>query len=93
MLTRGLYRLPDDGLVAGVCAGLGHRFEYSKWAIRGVWLLSLLLFTKISVLAYILASLVLKQRRISEFSGKNNESEVSSIQREFEQLRVRINRN
>ncbi len=92
MRTGGLYRLPDEGLVAGVCAGLGHRFEWSKWAVRGVWLVSLLLFTKISALAYIVASLVLKQRHLSEFSNRANDSAISSMQREFEQLRERINR-
>ncbi len=92
MRSGGLYRLPDEGLVAGVCAGLGHRFEWNKWVVRGAWLLTLLLFTKISALTYIVASIVLKQRRLSEFSSSPGDSAISSMQREFEQLRERINR-
>ena len=87
----GFYRLPDDGLVAGVCAGLGHRFEWNKWAVRGVWLITLLLFTKVSALAYILASVLFKQRRKSDFAGNSYQSGLSSMQREFEQLRERMN--
>lgn len=85
-----LYRLPDEGYVAGVCAGLARRFEWNAWALRLAGLIVLYFFAKFAALAYILASILLKKRYKSDFSHKREESALGKLQEEFETLRERL---
>jgi len=94
MKLRQLYRLPDEGYVAGVCAGLAHGLNWNAWVLRAVWMLVFLILAKLAVIAYLLASLFLKKRRLSDFSGhtssRHNDSSVADLQDEFNALRQRL---
>jgi len=85
-----LYRLPDEGYVAGVCAGLAHRFEWNAWVLRAVCMFMLYFFAKFAALAYILASVFLKKRYKSDFSSRREESALGNLQDEFNTLRERL---
>lgn len=90
MSFTNLYRLPDEGFVAGVCAGLAHRFDWNAWTIRLLWLVALFIFTKIAALTYILASILLPTRRKSDFSTDWKESALGNMQDEFNAIRSRL---
>ena len=57
-----LYRNPDRGMVAGVCAGLADYFGIKDWQVRGLAVLALLVFTPQTLLAYLVLAVVLKRR-------------------------------
>jgi len=60
----GLYRDRDNGLLFGVCAGLAHYFDINVLAVRIAAVVSLLLFFMPTVLAYIVATLLLRERSL-----------------------------
>lgn len=47
-----------DGLVAGVCEGLGKRFGVDPWIVRGLWLVSILALGT-GLLAYVILAFTL----------------------------------
>lgn len=50
------WRRPETGLLAGVCEGIGEKFDLSPWVIRGLWL-STVLFLGTGLLFYIFAAI------------------------------------
>ena len=57
-----LYRSSDENVVAGVCAGLAHKFDLNPTGIRWVAALVSLFLTGIPVLLYAILWAVLKER-------------------------------
>jgi phage shock protein C len=57
-----LYRDTDNGLLAGVCAGIADYLGTERIVIRLAWVLLLLLFFVPAALAYILLAIVLPKR-------------------------------
>ena len=56
-----VYRSSDDKVIAGVCSGISHKLNFSKWGLRfafsvGAW------FFGITILAYIICWMVFKPR-------------------------------
>jgi phage shock protein PspC (stress-responsive transcriptional regulator) len=56
-----MYRSSDDKVIAGVCSGISHKLNFSKWGVRfafiiGAW------FYGITILAYIICWMVFKAR-------------------------------
>lgn len=43
----------EDGILAGICSGLGRSFGMDPWLIRALWLIAILVFGT-GILAYIL---------------------------------------
>lgn len=62
-----LYRSSDEKVVAGVCAGIAHKFDLNKTGLR--WVVALVtLFTSVTTLpfvAYAILWAVLKERPTS----------------------------
>lgn len=59
-----LYRIPEQGKVAGVCAGLAERFQFEVWLVRIV-VLSAMLLTGVFglvMLMYIVAWVLLDKK-------------------------------
>jgi phage shock protein PspC (stress-responsive transcriptional regulator) len=50
---QGLVRPRDGRLIAGVCAGLGRRFDIDPWPARLLFLIALIVLHVSVVLAYI----------------------------------------
>ncbi|MCF6226640.1 MAG: PspC domain-containing protein [Xanthomonadales bacterium] len=92
MSLNNLYRLPDEGYVAGVCAGLARRFDWNVWALRAVCMLMLYFFAKFAAISYILASIFFKKRYKSDATMRPEESALGNLQEEFNQLRERLQR-
>ena len=57
MDTKKLYRLPEEGMVGGVCAGLGEYFDIDKTIIRLIFVF-LALAGMSGVLIYLVLLLV-----------------------------------
>jgi len=92
MNFNNLYRLPDEGYVAGVCAGLAQRFDWNVWALRAGCMLALYFFAKLAAVAYILASIFFKKRYKSDSPAQREDSVLGNLQDEFNQLRERLQR-
>lgn len=60
--TSGLYRDRERGWLFGVCAGLAERFGWSVFAVRAVALVSLWLLFVPTALAYLAATVLLRER-------------------------------
>jgi len=59
--NNNMYRSSDDKVIAGVCSGISHKLNFSKWGVRfafiiGDW------FYGITILAYIICWMVFKAR-------------------------------
>lgn len=62
-----LYRSSDEKVVAGVCAGIAHKFDLNKTGLR--WVVALVaLFTSVTTLPFVVYAIlwaVLKERPTS----------------------------
>jgi len=59
--NNNMYRSSDDKVIAGVCSGISHKLNFSKWGVRfafiiGAW------FYGITILAYIICWMDFKAR-------------------------------
>lgn len=54
-----LRRIPDEGMLAGVTAGLAEWLDFSLWAVRAVLIVMLLIHPFIVVAGYILLAVLL----------------------------------
>ena len=57
-----LYRSSDDKVIAGVCAGIAHRFNLNKTGLRWVVVLVTLFFTGVPAIVYLILWAILKDR-------------------------------
>ena len=56
-----LYRSSDEKVVAGVCAGLAHRFDLNKTGLRWAFAIASF-FVWVPVIVYVVFWIVLKER-------------------------------
>lgn len=49
--------------ISGVCAGIANYYNYPRWGIRIAAVLALLTFPVVSFIAYVVASLVMPNRK------------------------------
>jgi phage shock protein C len=60
-----LYRSSDEGMLAGVCAGLARKFDLNVTGLRWAVALVSLFMTGLPVIAYLILCVVLKPRPTS----------------------------
>lgn len=70
----GLYRDRENGWIFGVCAGVAERFDFRTGTVRLIAVICLVLFFWGTVLAYIAATLLLKEKPLI-YSGPRREYE------------------
>lgn len=58
-----LYRNTEDGIIAGVCAGLGDHFEIDHWVMRLLFIGAFLFTGPYTVMAYVICWFMLAPRR------------------------------
>lgn len=71
---RGLYRDRENGWIFGVCAGLAEYFNLRTGTVRVLALISLVLFFWITILVYIAATLLFREKPLT-YSGRCRERE------------------
>ena len=71
---RGLYRDRENGWIFGVCAGIADRFNLRLSAVRLVAAICLLVFFWATVLFYILATVLIREKPLM-YSGRLAEQE------------------
>lgn len=71
---RGLYRDRENGWIFGVCAGIAEFANFRTGTVRIITVICLLLFFWPTVLIYIGATLLLRERPLI-YSGRNDEYE------------------
>lgn len=60
--VRGLYRDRENGWLFGVCAGVAEFANFRTGTVRIIALISLLLFSWVTALVYIAATLLIRQK-------------------------------
>ena len=76
-----LYRDTSHSVLTGVCAGVADYFGTSRVTVRVVTVLLGLFFPLHVVLAYIVASVLIKQRPVDLYSGPAEETFWRSVRR------------
>ena len=61
-IRHGLYRDRENGWLFGVCAGIAERFNLRRCAVRLLAAIGLLLFFWTSVLLYVLATVLIREK-------------------------------
>lgn len=61
-IRHGLYRDRENGWLFGVCAGIADRFNLRRSAVRLLAAIGLLLFFWTSVLLYVLATVLIREK-------------------------------
>lgn len=79
---RRLYRNPRRGWVAGVCAGLADYFGLSPGLVRLVTLVLMIAFTLPTLLAYVIAAMVLERRPEAMQASREEEAFWRSVRLE-----------
>jgi phage shock protein C len=79
---RRLYRDPRRGWVAGVCAGLADYFGLSTGVVRLVMVVLLMAFTLPTLLAYVIAAMVLERRPEAMQASREEEAFWRSVRLE-----------
>jgi phage shock protein C len=79
---RRLYRNPRRGWVAGVCAGLADYFGLSPGLVRLVTLVLMIAFTLPTLLAYVIAAMVLQRRPEGMQASREEEAFWRSVRLE-----------
>jgi phage shock protein C len=79
---RRLYRNPRRGWVAGVCAGIADYFGLSAGLVRLLTMVLLIAFTLPTLLAYVIAALVLERRPEAMQASREEEAFWRSVRLE-----------
>jgi phage shock protein C len=79
---RRLYRNPKRGWIAGVCAGLADYFGLSPGLVRLVTLVLMIAFTLPTLLAYVIAAMVLQRRPEGMQASREEEAFWRSVRLE-----------
>lgn len=62
MGMNSLYRSSDDKVVAGVCGGIAHKFDFNATGLRWAVALVTLFLTGVPLIVYVIAWAILKER-------------------------------
>jgi phage shock protein C len=90
---RRLYRNPRRGWVAGVCAGLADYFGLSPGLVRLVILVLMIAFTLPTLLAYVIAAMVLERRPEAMQASREEEAfwrTARDLARKFQDMERRL---
>jgi phage shock protein C len=79
---RRLYRNPKRGWVAGVCAGIADYFGVGTCLVRFLVLVSLVIFTVPTLIAYVIAAMVLERRPETMKASREEEAFWRSVRLE-----------
>ena len=89
-----LWRDPENGIIAGVMAGVAEYIGVRPWQARALALLALMLFPPYAFLAYVVAAFLLKRRPSDRLLSPEAEGFFRSMSRDprgtFGTLRYRF---
>ena len=89
-----LYRDPANGMIAGVMAGIADYAGIRPWQARALALVALLMFTPVTLFAYVAAAILLKRRPRDRLQSPEAEGFWRSMSRDprgtFGTLRYRF---
>lgn len=79
--ARSWYRLPEEGKIAGVCAGFAEYYEISNLMARGIAVTGAVFMPQIVIIAYIVAIFLLPTRQeLQRETSANRESVLDDIE-------------
>ncbi len=70
-----LYRIPDKGIIAGVCAGISERFGFAVWSVRIIVLIASLFGILFVPFIYLVAWLLLDKKTKQQVMLEQENSE------------------
>lgn len=68
-----LFRIPERGMIFGVCAGLADYFGLKDWQVRAIVMLFLVVFPPQTMLVYLIAAFFMKRRPAQLFRSEEEE--------------------
>ncbi len=77
-----LYRNTREGRFLGVCAGIADYFGFNPWSVRIVVIVSLVLFTLPTLLAYFVCGFLLEQKPDNLYEDSDEERFWRSVRME-----------
>lgn len=69
---RGFYRDRESAWIFGVCSGIAERFNFRLGTVRVIAVICFVLFSWLTVLAYVAATLLIRQKPLV-YSGRETE--------------------
>ncbi|MFT4927920.1 MAG: phage shock protein C, partial [Phenylobacterium sp.] len=82
-LKRELYRLPRQGKIAGVCAGIAEHFGFEVWLVRIVFITGLLLSGSLFFVLYVAGWFILDVKPGQEKRGRRGRKGRKKWKEEF----------
>ena len=79
---RRLYRDRENGIFAGVCAGIADYFGFNLKALRWIVALSCLFFMPALIIIYIIAAFLLKPKPVGMYRDEGEESFWRTVRRD-----------
>ena len=79
---RGLYRDTDNGILAGVCAGIADYFGFNLKAIRWLMVISCFFMMPGVILTYLAAAFILKPKPEGMYRDETEESFWRTVRRD-----------
>lgn len=67
----GIFR-SEKGYIAGVCQGLSERFNWNVHLVRLVWVISPFITLGTSIILYLLLTIVMPKRKLSDVSPRSS---------------------
>ncbi len=81
--SKVLYRLPGQGKIAGVCAGLAEYFEFDVTLLRVIWFVAVFFTGGFALLVYIVLAIILPVKggkRVHNTTGHHDEFSERVVQ-------------
>lgn len=76
-----LYRNPENGKIAGVCAGIADHFDFAPWVIRLIFIGCFFIFGSLAVIAYIAGWVLMSPRQEDSLESFEYDENRHSYQR------------
>ncbi len=71
----GLYKIPERGILLGVCAGIADHFGLFTWVVRAIAIALLIVLPFPVIVAYILLGILLPERPLRHIGDPESERE------------------
>jgi phage shock protein C len=69
----GLYKIPDEGILLGVCAGIADHFGLFTWVVRVIAIVLLWIATMPVIIAYLLLGMLLPAKPLRYSGDRDSE--------------------
>ncbi len=84
--TQRLYRIPEEGIIAGVCAGLGDYFDIDVTLVRVVFVVMTFASAGFGILLYVLLAILTPTRGSAAANQAGGSKDVDDIKESLQEI-------